>query len=171
MRLRCSVDMKPLPNLLQITAALFVFAGGPALIAQEWQVVIVKRVSLEGTLKTGAAFEVQIESGKAKAEREYFGATEAPQSAIEEIMVKVGGDKIRFPKQAFEDLSNAALQTVSLTSQPSGEMRLRFTGGEAAAGYEVEYFMQPGRLVKRSLTVFEASGGAAKHQVVKTMTF
>lgn len=137
-----------------------------------WQVVTVNKVSLEGTLKTGIKFEVNIESDKPKAEGNYFGAAAgAAASAVSEITVKVGGDKISFPKPAFNDLANAKLQTVSLTSQPSGEVRLRFTGGEAPTTYEVEYFIASNRLAKRSISYFEATAGGTKHEVIKSTTF
>lgn len=96
----------------------------------------------------------------------YFGAAEQPQSVVEEIIVKVGGKKTDFPKPAFEDLANPLLQTVSITSQPTNDIKLRFTGGDASATYEVEYFIELDRLVKRLIRYFEATGGE-KREVIK----
>ena len=137
-----------------------------------WQVVTVNKVSLEGTLKGGSKFEVNIESDKPKPEGNYLGAAAgAAVSAVSEITVKVGGEKISFPKAAFDDLANARLQTVSLTSQPSSEVRLRFTGGDAPTTYEVAYFIVANKLAKRSISYFEPTAGGTKHEVIKTTTF
>jgi hypothetical protein len=140
--------------------------------AEPWQVVRVNKISLEGTLKEGTDFEVRVESKKAKeSSGNYFGATDQPASVVSEITVKLSGDKISFPKEAFGDLANALLQTLSITSQPSGEVRLRFSGGEGATGYEAEYFIESKRLVKRTVSYFENSGAGEKSRVVKTTNF
>ncbi len=140
--------------------------------APSWQVVTINKVSLEGTLKEGTAFEINIEARKPKAlQGDYFGSVGQPGSVLAEITVKLGGEKMSFPKQAFNDLANPLLQTVSVTSQPSGELRLRFTGGDGSATYEAEYFIQSNRLAKRSISYFEASAGGKKREVVKTTTF
>jgi len=47
---------------------------------------------------------------------------------------------------------------------------LRFTGGEGAQNYEVEYFIEGNRLVRRNVSYFERGGGE-KGRVVKTMSF
>jgi hypothetical protein len=79
---------------------------------------------------------VRIESQKLKeASGKYFGATDRPGSVVSEMTVKLGGEKVSFPKEAFEDLANALLQTVSITSNPSGGLKLRFTGGDGSASY------------------------------------
>jgi hypothetical protein len=140
--------------------------------AEPWQVVNVNRVLLEGTLKEGSDFEVRIELQEPKeASGNYFGASSHPRSVVSDIMLKVAGKKIAFPETAFADLANALLQTVSMTSQPSGDVKLRFTGGEGDASYEVEYFIQSGRLIQRSLSYFEAEATGAKARVIKTTTF
>ena len=140
--------------------------------AEPWQVVTVTKVSLEGTLKEGTEFEVRIESKKPKElSGSYFGATDQPGSVVSEITVKLGGETISFPKQAFSDLANALLQTVSITSNPSGEARLRFTGGTGSTSYEAEYFIEPKRLAKRVISYFEATTGGEKSRVLKTTTF
>lgn len=150
-----------------LAAGMIAGAGG----AEPWQVVTINKLSLEGTLREGNKFEVHIETRKPKELREsYFGAAEQPQSVIEEITVKVGGKKTAFPKPAFEDLANALLQTVSITSQPNADVKLRFTGGDASTTYEVEYFIEADRLAKRLIRYFEATGGE-KREVIKTMTF
>jgi hypothetical protein len=147
-------------------------SAGQTKTADLWQVVTVNKVSLEGTLKTGTKFEVNIESDKPKPEGNYLGAAAgAVGSAVSEITVKLGGEKISFPKTAFGDLANAKLQTVSLTSQPSGEVRLRFGGGDAPATYEVEYFIVANKLAKRSISYFEPIAGGARHEVIKTTSF
>ncbi len=140
--------------------------------AEPWQVVTVWKVSLEGTLKEGTEFEVRIESKKPKElSGSYFGTTDQPGSVVSEMTVKLGGEEISIPKQAFSDLANAKLQTVSMTSSPSGEVRLRFTGGDGSTSYEAEYFIEPKRLVKRVISYFEATTGGEKGRVVKTTTF
>jgi len=140
--------------------------------AESWQVVTVNKVSLEGTLKEGTEFEVRIESTKPKEPSgNYFGTVDRPRSVLSEITVKLGGKKISFPKQAFSDLANALLQTVSTTSQPSGELKLRFTGGDGPTSYEAEYFIESNRLVKRTISYFEVATGSEKNRVVKTTTF
>src|SRR6266513_1156388 len=139
--------------------------------ADQWQVVTVHRVTLEGTLKDGAAFEVRVDSDAPKeASGDYFGATDAPRSVVSGIIVKPANGRIAFPKQAFADLANPLLQTVSLTSLPSGDLKLRFTGGEGGTNYEVEYFIEGNRLVRRTVSYFER-GGSTKDRVIKTMTF
>jgi hypothetical protein len=67
-------------------------------------------------------------------------------------------------------LANPLLQTVSITSQPSGDLKLRFTGGEGATNYEVEYFIEGNRLVQRTVSYFER-GVEQKDRVIKTMFF
>jgi len=137
-----------------------------------WQVVTINQVSWVGNLKGGAEFEVHIEAKKPKASRaEYFGAVEQPESVVSEITVKIEGRKISFPKPAFEDLANPLLQTMSVTSQPTGEVKLRFLGGNSAATFEVEYLIESARLTQRTLKYFEGGAGAEKHEVVKTTTF
>jgi hypothetical protein len=137
----------------------------------QWQVVTLNRVALEGTLKEGGAFEVRIESDTPKeASGKLFGATEAPKSVVSEIVVKTQGGRIAFPKQAFADLANPLLQTTSITSQGSSNLKLRFTGGEGAQNYEVEYFIEGNRLARRTVSYFDR-GGAEKGRVVKTTNF
>ena len=140
--------------------------------AEPWQVVRVNDLALTGTLKEGAEFEVRIETKKPKELREsYFGAADKPESVITEMLVKLDGKKISFPKPAFEDLANPLLQTVSLTSQPTGLLKLRFTGGDRSPTYEVEYLLQSGRLISRAVRYFETVPGGAKREVVKSTTF
>ena len=148
----------------------------PAAVVQPetdpWQVVTINKVSLEGTLKQGTPFEVNIEATKPKrSQGKYFGAIDQPGSVVAEIMVKLDGDKIRFPAHAFDDLANASLQTLSVTSRPSGELKFRFTGGGEANRYEAEYFIQSNRLVKRLVSYFEATPNGKKQIVVNTTTF
>jgi hypothetical protein len=139
---------------------------------EPWQVVAINSVSLQGTLKQGTPFEVNIEAKKTKIfQGNYFGSIDQPSSVVAEITVKLGGEKISFPKQAFDDLANASLQTVSVTSRPSGELKFRFTGGDEASRYEAEYFIQSNRLVKRLVSYFEATADGKKQVVVKTTTF
>jgi len=139
---------------------------------EPWQVVAINSVSLRGTVKEGTPFEVNIETKKPKASQgNYFGSADQPSSVIVEMAAKLGGEKISFPKQAFDDLANASLQTVSVTSKPSGELRFRFSGGDEATRYEAEYFIQSGRLIKRSVSYFEATADGKKREVVKTTTF
>jgi hypothetical protein len=181
-----AVESRERSNMKLIFAFLSTLGALATLAAQEtsspsavqiktadlWQVVTVDKVSLEGTLKTGTKFEVNIESDKPKPEQNYLGAAAgAAVSAVSEITVKMGGEKISFPKAAFVDLANAKLQTVSLTSQPSGEVRLRFTGGDAPTTYEAAYFIVANRLAKRSISYFEPTAGGTKHEVIKTTTF
>jgi hypothetical protein len=148
------------------------FAAGAIEAAEPWQVVNVNRILLEGTLKEGSDFEVRIELQEPKeTSGNYFGASGHPRSVVSDIMLKVAGKKIAFPEAAFADLANALLQTVSITSQPSGDVKLRFTGGEGDASYEVEYFIQSGRLLQRSLSYFETPATGTKARVVKTTTF
>ena len=137
----------------------------------QWQVVTLNRVTLEGTLKDGGAFEVRVDSDTPKeTSGEYFGATDAPQAVISGIIVKAPGGRIAFPKQAFVDLANPLLQTVSMTSQGSSNLKLRFTGGQGATNYEVEYFIEGNRLVRRTVSYFER-GETQKDRVIKTMNF
>src|SRR5436190_6609800 len=139
--------------------------------ADQWQVVTVNRVTLEGTLKDGGAFEVRVDSDTPKEPSgEYFGATDAPHAVISGVIVKSAGGRIAFPKNAFVDLANPLLQTVSITSQGSANLKLRFTGGEGATNYEVEYFIEGNRLVRRTVSYFER-GGEKKDRVIKTITF
>lgn len=163
-----SLDSKQLlAAALVISCALFV-----AQAAEPWQVVNVSETSLAGTLKDGTEFEVRIEARKPKEPRNgYFGAADQPELVVAEIVVKVGRKKTSFPSQAFDDLANPLLQTVSVTSQPSGEVKLRFTGGDRAPTYEVEYFVQSDRLTRREVTFFETMPDGAKREVVKTTTF
>jgi hypothetical protein len=137
----------------------------------QWQVVTLNRVTLEGTLNGGGAFEVRVDSDAPKeVAGEIFGATEAPKSVVSGIIVKGPGGRVSFPKQAFIDLANPILQTVSVTSQGSANLKLRFTGGEGAQNYEVEYLIEGNRLAKRDVSYFER-GGSQRSRVVKTMTF
>ena len=137
----------------------------------QWQVVTLNRVTLEGTLKDGGAFEVRVDSDTPKqTSGEYFGATDAPGSVVSGIILKTSGARIAFPKQAFVDLANPLLQTVSITNQGPGNLKLRFTGGEGATNYEVEYFIEGNRLVRRTVSYFER-GGEKRDRVIKTMNF
>ena len=140
-------------------------------IADQWHVVNVNKVTLEGTLKDGGAFAVTVDSETPKAvSGEYFGATDAPRAVVSGIAVKTSGARIAFPKQAFSDLANPLLQTTSITSQGPNNLKLRFTGGEGAQNYEVEYFIEGNRLVRRNVSYFER-GGEQQDRVIKTMTF
>jgi hypothetical protein len=58
-----------------------------------------------------------------------------------------------------------------MTSQLSGEVKLRFTGGEGDASYEVEYVVVSGRLAERRVSYFEADPKGEKARVVKTDTY
>ncbi len=137
----------------------------------QWQTVNVDKVRLEGTLKDGGTFEVKVDSGVPKQiSGDYFGASDAPRVVVSGITVKTAGGNISFPKPAFVDLANPLLQTVSITSQGSANLKLRFTGGEGAQNYEVEYFIEGNRLVKRNVSYFER-GGEKSDRVIKTMTF
>jgi hypothetical protein len=141
--------------------------------ADQWQVVNVNKVTLEGSLKNGGAFSVRIDSDTPKGTSgELFGATDvhAPRAVVSGITVKTDNARISFPKQAYGDLANPLLQTVSVTSQPSGNLRVRFTGGEGPSNYEVEYFIEGNKLVRRNVSYFDR-GGEQKGRVVKTMTF
>jgi hypothetical protein len=154
---------------MKVIAILFVMFATTALA--QWQVVNVNRVTLEGTVKDGGAFEVRVDSDTPKeASGEFFGATEAPKSAVSGIIVKTQGARIAFPKQAFVDLANPLLQTTSITGQGNGNLKIRFTGGEGATSYEAEYFIEGNRLVRRTVSYFER-GGAQKDRVIKTMNF
>jgi hypothetical protein len=137
--------------------------------AEPWQVVTINEVTWTGSLKGGGEFQVHIETRKPKESREYFGTVDPPEAAVSEIAVKADG-KISFPKPAFEDLANPLLQTLSVTSQPSGEIKVRFLGGAAGATYEVEYLIESGHLTKRTLKYYETKEGE-KHEVIKEMTF
>jgi hypothetical protein len=157
-----------LASIIAITCALFVARA----TAQPWQVVSVNETFLAGTLKEGTEFAVRVEARKPKEPRDdYFGAADQPGLVVAEIMVKVGGKKASFPAQAFQDLANPLLQTVSVTSQPSGELKLRFTGGQGSPNYEVEYFVQAGRLIKRDVKIFQAAADGTKREVIKTTNF
>ncbi len=140
-------------------------------LADQWQVVNVNKVTLEGSLKDGGVFVVTIDSGSPKqGGGEYFGATETPRATVSSITVKTGNARIVFPKQAFVDLANPLLQTTSITGQGDGNLKIRFTGGEGPANYEVEYFVEGNQLVRRTVSYFER-GGEQKGRVVKTMSF
>gem|GEM_PF-4979102 len=148
------------------------FAAVLLIAAEPWQVVAVNRISLEGNLKDGGEFEVRVESEEPKnASGTYFGAVGRPRSVVSDVVVNVAGKKMSFPEVAYNDLANPLLQTVSITSQLSGPVRLRFTGGEGDASYEVEYLMQGGRLAQRTISYFEAAPNGEKSRVVKTTTF
>ncbi|HEX4637848.1 MAG TPA: hypothetical protein VH170_00010 [Chthoniobacterales bacterium] len=150
--------------------SIFLMAFAATALAQ-WQVVTVNRVTLEGALKDGGAFEVRVDSDAPKeAAGEFFGATDAPRAVVSGIIVKGPGGRIAFPKNAFTDLANPLLQTVSITSQGSSNLKLRFTGGEGAANYEVEYFIEGNKLVRRNVSYFDR-GGKEKGRVIKTMNF
>jgi len=154
---------------MRLIAILFMMFAATAFA--QWQVVTLNRVTLEGTLKDGGAFEVRVDSDTPKeTSGEYFGATDAPQAVISGIIVKGPGGRIAFPKQAFVDLANPLLQTVSMTSQGSSNLKLRFTGGQGATNYEVEYFIEGNRLVRRTVSYFER-GETQKDRVIKTMNF
>jgi hypothetical protein len=151
-----------------VLAAWPVLAADPA---GPWQVVRINEVTWIGLVKEGDEFEVHIETKKPKDEQgSYFGAVDQPESAVAEITVKVDGDKIRFPKPAVEDLANPLLQTLSVTSQPTGEVKVRFLGGNSAATYEVEFIIETGKLTKRTVKYFEGKDGK-KQEVIKDMTF
>jgi hypothetical protein len=151
--------------------AILVLLFGATAFAQQWQVVNVNKVTLEGTLKQGGTFAVTVDTDEPKAvSGELFGAAELPRSVVSGITVKTSNTRIAFPKQAVTDLANPLLQTVSVTAQGTGNLKLRFTGGEGAENYEVEYFVEGNRLVRRDLSYFERGGGQ-KERVVKTMTF
>jgi hypothetical protein len=118
---------------------------------------------LTGTPKEGTPFEAHIETRKPKTLRDqYFGTSTQPELVIAQITVKIGGQKITFPNEGFEDLAKPRLQTVSLTSQPSGVVKLRFTGGEESATYQAEYLIQPNRLAGRAVSYFEVTAGDEK---------
>ena len=154
--------------ICSVLAAASVFAADPA---EPWQVVRINEVSWMGLVKEGDEFEVHIEAKKPKdAPGPYFGAVDQPESAVAEMTAKVDGDKIRFPKPAFEDLANPLLQTLSVTTQASGAVKLRFLGGNSAATYEVEFLIETGKLVKRTLKYFETTNDTKK-EVIKEMTF
>jgi hypothetical protein len=159
-------------NLKRLLACGALLACGFVNAAEPWQVVTINAVTWVGKLKGGADFEVRIEARKPKDSRaDYIGAGEQPELAVAEITVKAGDEKIKFPKLAFEDLANPLLQTLSATSQPSGELKVRFLGGESAATYEVEYLIQSKKLTTRTVKYFETTATGEKNQVVKTMDF
>jgi hypothetical protein len=154
---------------MRLIAILFMIFAATA-VAQ-WQVVTLSRVTLEGTLKEGGAFEVRIDSDVPKATSgEYFGATESPKAVVSGMIVKTQGARIAFPKEAVVDLANPLLQTTSITGQSNGNLKIRFTGGEGAQNYEVEYFIEGNRLARRTVSYFDR-GGAEKGRVVKTTNF
>jgi len=154
---------------MRLIAILFVAFS--ATVFAQWQVVSLNRVTLEGTLKEGGAFEVRVDSDAPKeVAGELFGATETAKSVVSGIIVKGPAGKVSFPKQAFVDLANPLLQTVSVTSQGPSNLKLRFTGGEGAQNYEVEYLIEGNRLARRDVSYFER-GGSEKSRVIKTMTF
>jgi hypothetical protein len=154
---------------MRLIAILFMMFASTALA--QWQVVTLNRVTLEGTLKGGGPFEVRVDADVPKqASGEFFGATEAPRSVVSGVIVKAASGKVSFPREAFADLANPLLQTVSVTSQGSNNLKLRFTGGEGAQNYEVEYLIEGNKLVKRDVNYFER-GGSEKSRVIKTMSF
>jgi hypothetical protein len=153
-------------------AFLILFAGLlTTASADQWQVVTVNKVTLEGTLKDGGTFAVTVDSDAPKAASgEFFGTTGSPRAVVSGVTVKTSNARIAFPKQAFGDLANPLLSTLSITSQGAGSLKLRFTGGEGAQNYEVEYFIEGDRLGRRTVSFFER-GGEKKDRVVNTMTF
>ena len=152
------------------TIAIFL-AMLAATASAQWQSVNINKVALEGTMKEGGTFEAKIDSDVPKEiSGEYFGATDSPRVAVSGITVKTSGARIAFPKQAFADLANPLLQTTSITSQGASNLKLRFTGGEGAQNYEVEYFIEGNRLVRRTVSYFER-GGEQAGRVIKTMNF
>src|SRR5437868_6227679 len=63
-------------------AIVFGAVAGTA-VADQWQVVTVNKVTLEGTLRGDSPFEVRIESDTPKeTSGDYFGATDAPRSVV-----------------------------------------------------------------------------------------
>lgn len=153
------------------TIAILLLLFASTAFADQWEVVNVDKVTLEGTLKEGGTFAVTVDTDRPKAvSGELFGATETPRTVVSGITVKTSNARIAFPKQAVTDLANPLLQTVSVTAQGSGNLKVRFTGGEGAQNYEVEYFIESNRLARRNVSYFER-GGAQKDRVVKTMTF
>ncbi|HJT45638.1 MAG TPA: hypothetical protein VJ721_05125 [Chthoniobacterales bacterium] len=155
--------MKAIAFLLMLSAA--------TAWADQWQVVNVDKVTLEGTLKEGGTFVVTVDTDRPrKISGELFGATETPRAVVSGITVKTSNARIAFSKQSVTDLANPLLQTLSVTAQGSGNLKLRFTGGEGAQNYEVEYFVEGDRLARRNVSYFER-GGTQKDRVVKTMTF
>ena len=81
-----------------IAILLLIFA---ATALAQWQVVTLNRVTLEGTLKEGGAFEARVDSDSPKeASGEFFGATDAPRAVVSGIIVKSAGGRIAFPKQS-----------------------------------------------------------------------
>ncbi len=155
---------------MRSVAISFVMLAMTAL-ADQWQVVNVDKVTLEGTLKEGGAFVVTVDSDSPKQDGgEYFGATESPRAVVSGVIVKTDNARIAFPKQAFVDLANPLLQTTSITGQGNGNLKIRFTGGEGATNYEVEYFVEGNRLVRRTVSYFER-GVEQKDRVVKTTNF
>jgi hypothetical protein len=152
-------------------AILFLFALAAASVSAQWQTVNVNKVTLEGTLKDGGVFEVKVDSDVPKElSGEYFGSADSPRVVVSGIVVKTTGTRISFPKEAFVDLANPLLQTTSVTSQGANNVKLRFTGGEGAQNYEVEYFIEGNKLVKRNVSFFKR-GGKENGRIVKTMTF
>ena len=152
-----------------IAILLMIFSASA--IADEWQVVNVNKVTVEGTLKEGGTFVVTVDTDHPKgASGELFGTTDTPRAVVSGIIVRTSNARIAFPKQAVADLANPLLQTVSITAQSAGNLKLRFTGGEGAQNYEVEYFIEGNRLARRNLSYFER-GAAQKDRVVKTMSF
>lgn len=153
------------------TIAILLVMFAASAFADQWQVVNVDKVTLEGTLKDGGTFSVTVDSDTPKAvSGELFGATDAPRAVVSGITVKTSNARISFPKQAFVDLANPLLNTTSITSQGPSNLRLRFTGGEGAQNYEAEYFIEGDRLVRRTVSYFDR-GGKEKGRVVKTTNF
>jgi hypothetical protein len=156
---------------LRPVAALCV-AAATAVAAEPWQVVTVNRVSVEGTLKNGAEFEVRIECQQpSETTSTYFGAQGQPRSVISDITIKLNGKKVSVPETGFRDLANPLLQTVSITGQSTGDLKLRFTGGDGDLSYEAEYVIQSGHLTQRTISYFEAGAQGERSRVVKTTNF
>lgn len=156
---------------MRIALLVLVSAALTTVATAQWQTVNVDKVTLEGTLKQGGTFAVTVNTDPPKAvSGELFGATDTPRAVVSGITVKTSNARIAFPKNAVTDLANPLLQTVSVTAQGSGNLKVRFTGGEGAQNYEVEYFIEGNRLARRNVSYFER-GGSQKERVVKTMSF
>lgn len=156
---------------MRIALLVLVSAALTTVATAQWQTVNVDKVTLEGTLKEGGTFTVTVDTSRPKAvSGELFGATDTPRAVVSGITVKTSNARIAFPKNAVADLANPLLQTVSVTAQGSGNLKVRFTGGEGAQNYEVEYFIEGNRLARRNVSYFER-GGSQKERVVKTMSF
>ena len=153
------------------TIAILLGLVAATAFADQWEVVNVDKVILEGTVKGGGTFTVTVDTDRPKAvSGEFFGAIDAPRAVVSGITVKTSNARIAFPKQAVTDLANPLLQTVSVTAQGSANLKVRFTGGEGAQNYEVEYFIEGNRLARRNVSYFER-GGTQKDRIVKTLSF